>query len=32
MGTIYKYLYGTLNQEDKDELQQQIADISKNNV
>jgi len=32
MGTIYKYLFGTLDQEDKEELQQQIADISKNNV
>jgi hypothetical protein len=32
MGTIYKYLFGTLDQEDKEELQQQIGEISKNNI
>lgn len=32
MESFYKYLFGTLDQEDKEELQQKISDISKNNV
>jgi len=27
MGTIYKYLFGTLDQENKEELQQQIKSL-----
>lgn len=32
METIYKYLFGTLDQDDRKELKQQIGDIYKNNV
>lgn len=32
MGTVYKYLFGTLDQADREELEQQINNISENSI